>query len=157
MAQSKAKDILALIKADHEKVKQLFEEIETANGARAHTCFNQIYKELTLHARAEELVFYPAMQEYEAARQHIEEAEKEHNSVKILLEQMKALNPKDEEFKTKMMYVKETTLHHVEEEENEIFEAVQACIDEQKLQDLGQEFLAIKANLESDVELALTL
>jgi hemerythrin superfamily protein len=157
MANLKAKNILSLIEADHQKVERLFAEFETASGAKAHTGFNQIYTELTLHARAEELVFYPALQEHEATRPYIEEAEQEHNAAKILLEQMKALNPQDQEFKTKMMHLKESVVHHVQEEESEIFDAVRKCIDEQALQELGQEFEAAKAQLKPDVELALTL
>jgi hemerythrin superfamily protein len=156
MANKQAKDIISLIEADHEKVEQLFEDMEDATGSKAHKCFNQIYKELTLHAKAEELVFYPAMLEYEETKQYIEAAEAEHNSAKILLEQMKGLNPGDEEFKTKLTYLQETMLNHIEEEESELFDAVQSCMDEQILQKLGEEFQATKATLEAEVEMALT-
>lgn len=153
---AKTSDILALIETDHRKVEQLFDEFETTKGAKkTQTLFNQIYKELTLHAKAEELVFYPAMQEYEETREYIEEAEEEHNTAKILLEEMKALSSSDAEFSEKMQSLKEAILHHVEEEENEIFEAVRDCIDEQELQNLGTEFQATKAKLEPDVKAAL--
>lgn len=156
MTATQAKDILSLIEIDHRKVEQLFKEIESAKGANAIECFNQIYTELTLHAKAEELVFYPAMQSHEAAKQKIEEAEAEHNSAKILLEQMKLLNPANSEFQTKLMHLKQTTLHHVEEEEQEIFGMVRESIEESELHQLGQEFQAAKARLKADVELALT-
>lgn len=156
MAKKQAQDILSLLEADHEKAEQLFEDMEGASGSKAHNCFNQIYKELTLHAKAEELVFYPAMQEYEETKQYVEEAEAEHNSVKILLEQMKELNPGNDEFKTKLMYLQETMLHHIEEEESDLFDAVQSCMDEEMLQKLGQEFQSTKATLESEVEMALS-
>lgn len=153
---AKINDILALIEADHRNVEQLFAEFENTKGSRKPLeIFNQIYKELTLHARAEELVFYPAMQEYNETKPYIEEAEKEHNSAKILLERMKAFNPADSEFQTKMKHLKETILHHVREEESEIFDAVRKCIQDQKLQELGQEFQDAKARLEPDVEVAL--
>jgi hemerythrin superfamily protein len=156
MANKQAQDIISLIEADHERVEQLFEDMEDATGSKAHKCFNQIYKELTLHAKAEELVFYPAMLEYEETKQYVEEAEAEHNSAKILLEQMKGFNPSDEEFKTKLTYLQETMLHHIKEEESELFDAVQSCMDEQMLQKLGEEFQATKATLEAEVEMALT-
>jgi hemerythrin superfamily protein len=155
MTATQAKNILSLIETDHRKVAQLFEEIAPAKGAKAIECFNQIYTELTLHAKAEELVFYPALQSFEAAKRHIEEAEAEHNSAKILLEQMKLLNPADDEFQTKLMHLKRTILHHVEEEEQEIFEFVRQSVQEAELRQLGQEFQAAKSRLEADVELAL--
>lgn len=157
MNQAKqAQDILSLIEVDHEKVEQLFQQMESAKGAKAMNCFNQIYKELSLHARAEELVFYPAMMEYEETKTFIEEAESEHNSAKILLEQMKSLNPSDEEFGIKLKSLKEAVLHHVEEEEGEIFDAVRQCIKGERLQRMGQEFQAAKAREEADVEALLT-
>ncbi|MDX2215225.1 MAG: hemerythrin domain-containing protein [Oculatellaceae cyanobacterium bins.114] len=156
MAKTKATDILALIEADHRTVEKLFTEAESAKGAKkVQECFDQIYKELNLHAYAEELVFYPAMQEYEDTQEYIEEAEEEHNSVKILLEEMKTLEPNGSEFKTRMMHLKESVTHHVEEEESEIFEAVRGCMGEQELQELGQEFQAAKGRMELEVEEAL--
>lgn len=156
MVKAKAQDILTLIEADHRKVDQLFEEIESSKGAKKiQDCFNQIYKELTLHAQAEELVFYPAMREYEETEEYIEEAEEEHNSAKILLEQIKSLKPGDDEFKTKLQHLMEAIKHHVEEEENEIFSAVRECMDEEELQQLGTEFQSSKAKLESQVEAAI--
>ncbi|NJP09028.1 MAG: hemerythrin domain-containing protein [Leptolyngbyaceae cyanobacterium RU_5_1] len=155
-ADSKKTDILSLIETDHREVEKLFKEIESAkNSNKAQEYFDQIYKELTLHAQAEELVFYPEMREYKETEKYIEEAEQEHNSVKILLEQMKALKPGDSEFETKMTHLKESVTHHVEEEESEIFSAIRKCMDEQKLHDLGQEFQETKTKLEPDVKVPI--
>jgi hemerythrin superfamily protein len=151
-------DILSLIELDHRATEQLFDELEgTKAKKKTQELFNQIYKELTLHAKAEELVFYPAMMEYDETKQYVEEAEEEHNSVKILLEQMKALEPNDSEFENKMMNLKESVLHHVEEEESEIFDAVRERMDDQQLQKLGEEFQAAKSRLQSDVEAQLAM
>lgn len=155
MVTQQETDILSLIEADHQKVERLFEQIETAKSSAAYDCFSQIYKELSLHAHAEELVFYPAMRQYEQTAAYVEEAESEHNAAKILLEQMKALNPDDGEFRTKLGHLKETILHHVKEEEGNIFGVVLQFISQQERQQLGQEFQAAKARFESDVELAL--
>jgi hemerythrin superfamily protein len=75
MAKTKATDILSLIEAEHRQVKKLFAEAEKAKGAKLLEQFNQIYIALNLHARTEELVFYPAMREHEETEQYIEEAE----------------------------------------------------------------------------------
>lgn len=156
MARTKVDDILTLIEADHRKVEELFAQIETAKGTKkSQQIFEQIYKELNLHALAEELVFYPAMQEYEQTKQYIEEAEEEHTAAKILLEQMKSLDSTDVEFKTKLQHLQEAIMHHVEEEESEIFNAVRECIEEEQLVVLAQEFLSAKTKVEADVEAAL--
>lgn len=92
------------------------------------------------------------MQEYEETKQYIEEAEEEHNSAKILLEEMRSLEPTDPQFKTKMQQLKEAVMHHVEEEESEIFNAIRECMEDKELQELGKEFQEVKTRLEPDIE-----
>ncbi|MEH1966486.1 MULTISPECIES: hemerythrin domain-containing protein [unclassified Nostoc] len=155
MAKTKATDILSLIEAEHRQVEKLFAEAEKAKGAKLVEQFNQIYIALSLHARTEELVFYPALREYEETEQYVEEAEEEHEEVSVILEEIKALKPTDSEFKEKMSELQETVAHHVEEEESEIFNAVRECMSEQELTELGQEFQETKAKLMPDIEAAL--
>lgn len=152
MARTQTTDILSLIEADHRKVEDLFSEMEIAEGKKAQACFEQIYKELTLHAKAEELIFYPALHEFEETEDYIEEAEEEHNSVKILLEEMRSLKPNDSEFQTKLVHLQESVAHHVSEEEEEVFSAVREVFDEQQLQDLGEEFQSAKVKAEAEAE-----
>lgn len=155
MAKTKAKDILSLIEAEHRQVEQLFEEAGTASKNKLYEIFDQIYLAVNLHARTEELVFYPALREYEETAQYIEEAEEEHEEAEVLLEEIKALKPTDAEFQSKLTDLREAIMHHVEEEESEIFEAVRGCISEEELVELGQEFLEGKAKLEADVKAAM--
>lgn len=149
-------DILSLIEVDHQEVKELFKQLETSKDAKKiQKVFEQIYQEMALHAHAEETAFYPAMREFKETAKFLEDAEEEHNSVKILLEQMKSLKPKEAEFETKFTHLKESMLHHIEEEENEIFSAVRDCMEEEQLQKLGEEFQEAKESWIANVEAAL--
>ena len=156
MAKTKATDILALIESEHRQVEQLFTELEKAKGNKKTEYFQQIYKALNLHARTEELVFYPALRDYEETEQYVEEAEEEHEDVSLLLEEIKALEPTDSEFLSKISELKQAVQHHVEEEETEIFTAVRECMSNQELSELAEEFQEAKANIEPDIEAALT-
>lgn len=151
------KDILSLIEADHRKVEELFAELESSDGKEAISLFNEIFKSLELHARSEELVFYPAMREYDGLENLIAEAESEHTAAKILLEQMKSFNPNDDEFQVKLGHLKESVMHHVQEEESEIFDAVRECMNEDELMSLGEEFQAVQPKIIDDVEALLTM
>ncbi|BCL33751.1 hemerythrin domain-containing protein [Nostoc sp. MS1] len=121
---------------------------------RCGNLFQEIYKALNLHARTEEVVFYPALREYEETQEYIEEAEEEHEDVSVLLEEIKAIQPNNPEFIEKISELKEAVQHH-EEEESEIFDAVRECISEEQLTALGEEFQKTKAKLEPDIEAAL--
>lgn len=155
MPKSQQKDVLSLIEADHRKVEQLFEQAEKATGKKLYDSFGKIYTELNLHARAEELSFYPAMQEYKETKKFIEEAEAEHEQAEVLLEQIKQMKLDDPAFKNMLQELKAAVQHHVEEEENEIFAAVRQCMDEQQLIELGQEFQNVKPRLEEEVREAI--
>ena len=154
-AQAKTTDVISLIEADHRKVEQLFQQAEKANSKKLNECFEQLYIEINLHARAEELSFYPAMREYPETQGFIEEAETEHEEAETLLEQLRQMQPDDPEFKAALGKLQAAIQHHVEEEENEIFEAVRQCMDEQQLMELGEEFQGVKARSQEDVQAAL--
>ncbi|KAF3890311.1 MULTISPECIES: hemerythrin domain-containing protein [Nostocales] len=157
MTQAKTKDILALIEIEHRQIEQLFAKVEQAEKIEIYNYFNQIYKALNLHTRTEEIVFYPAMQEYQETRKYIQEAEEEHEEANLLLEKIKNLKPTDSEFNVKINKLKEAVQHHVEEEESEIFSAVRKCMKEEQLVKLGQEFLRVKEKIAADVETAMTI
>jgi len=158
MAKGKNQDILELIAADHREVERIFAQLESAtNLEKLYQSFNELYKELNLHARAEELVFYPGLREYEDTNEMIEEAESEHEEAAALLEEIKSLSPDLPEFKTKVAELKRAVLHHVQEEEAEVFETARDCLDDQQLKQLGQEFQQAKTKLEDEIVEAASL
>lgn len=158
MANQSATDIISLIEADHRKIEQLLEEVQHTRGAhKKFDVFMQIYKELNLHARGEELVFYPAMREFEQTEGYIEEAEEEHADAEVLLEEIKVMeSANDPEFKDKMAELKEALMHHIEEEESEIFTAVRETMNDEQLLALGQEFQDAKGKVVEDIEAAMS-
>ncbi len=61
MATKPTLDAVALLKADHRKVEDLFEKFEAAkSGSVKQKLVQQICIELTVHATIEEEIFYPA-------------------------------------------------------------------------------------------------
>jgi len=116
----------ALLKEDHQKVKKLFAQIEKLDASRETDkgwIFDQIRKELTVHAQIEEEIFYPAVEraEDEEAAELVSEAHEEHRIVKTLLDELSTLRPADTRFDAKIKVLKENVLHHAEEEQDEIF------------------------------------
>lgn len=156
MAKANEANILSLIEADHRKLDDLIAEAETAKGKKLYSLFNQIYTELNLHARGEEMSLYPAMREYKETASYVEEAETEHEEAEALAERMKNMEPDAPAFKELLSEFKAAIQHHVQEEESEIFAAVRQCMDEQQLLQLGQEFQQAKLKFQDDVKEALT-
>jgi len=138
-------DALELLKQDHEKVKELFEEVEgTEQPKEKKEIFKQIKKELETHARIEEGVFYPAMEKFEKLKDMVRESYEEHKQIKTLLREIEESGD-NEEFEAKLQDLQENVEHHAEEEEEgKMFPQVRELIDEAELEELGQELETAK-------------
>jgi hemerythrin superfamily protein len=110
-------DAIALLKADHRTVEELFEKFEDAKGDGAKKRLaEQICLELTVHARIEEEIFYPAC-EGKVEEDLLKEAYVEHDGAKVLIAEIEAGGPDDEYYDAKVKVLQEQIEHHVEEEE----------------------------------------
>ncbi len=143
-------DAIKLLKEDHKKVKALFEEVEGL-GERAATqrknLFQKIDQELTLHAKIEETLFYPEFKkraEDSEERDEILEAYEEHGVVKVMIGELEDLDPKDEKYKAKLTVLKELVLHHVKEEEGELFPMARELFEPEELNKIGDRIVAAK-------------
>ncbi|MDT8759965.1 hemerythrin domain-containing protein [Sphingomonas psychrotolerans] len=148
MAQDGKQDAIALLKADHREVEDLFEQFEKASGAsRKQKIANQICLELTVHTRIEEEIFYPAC-EGKIEEDLIKEAYVEHDGAKVLIAEIEAGSPDDEYYDAKVKVLSEQIEHHVEEEEKRMegmfSQARKAGLD---MDALGEEMRARKEAL----------
>ena len=116
MAEAK-QDAIALLKADHRKVEELFEKFESAKGGSAKRRIAlQICTELTVHTAIEEEIFYPAC-EGKIEEDLIKEAYVEHDGAKVLIAEIEAGGPDDEYYDAKVKVLQEQIEHHLKEEE----------------------------------------
>ena len=123
-----------LLKADHEKVAQLFEQLESASGSEKLTVFEEIRTELELHAHIEETVFYPALEQPEETHDITMEAYEEHAVVKKLLSELGRSRTANEEWEAKAKVLQENVEHHVEEEENELFSKARQALGAEEIE-----------------------
>ena len=141
-------DAVALLKADHRKVEELFAQYEKATGdGRKQKIAEEICMELTVHATIEEEIFYPAC-EGKVEEDLIKEAYVEHDGAKILIAEIEAGGPSDDFYDAKVKVLQEQIEHHVEEEEQRVegmfSQARKAGVD---MDALGEELAARKAEL----------
>jgi hemerythrin superfamily protein len=141
-------NITELLKSDHREVSALISQLQAAGedaASGAHTeTFQKLKNSLTLHARIEEEIFYPALESFEETEDLIEEAYEEHEEVKQLLDEMSGLEPDDTEFQDLLAQLKYNIDDHVEEEENEVFPQAENLLGEETLDAMGDEMQQIK-------------
>ena len=134
-------DAIALLKADHKKVRALLETLDkTKASARRVKLIGQIEIELKAHAKIEEEIFYPAFrakaEESEQMKTYFE-AKEEHGLVDVMLPKAKATNPDGEEFGARAKVLMDLVVHHAKEEEKEMFKQARELFDRDELRALG--------------------
>ena len=142
-------DAIALLKADHVKIKRLLTELEstTERGVKTRTeLFATIKGELTLHEIVEEEIFYPELKAHPKAVDIVLEASEEHHVVDLLMSELEALDVAHETWGAKALVMKENIEHHIEEEEGEMFKHARSVFDTAELEDLGRRMEARKVS-----------
>lgn len=148
MAETQALNAIDFLSQQHREVEELFAEFERTEDTEA--CLqiaSTICDKLAIHARIEELYFYPAAKAGQTEDMVLEALE-EHVQVKRCIADLLALDPEDSRFAATVKVLKETVEHHVEEEEEELFPAARKVIGQELLEAMTQEMLAEMAQLE---------
>jgi predicted DNA-binding protein len=146
-------DALALLKADHDKVKKLLTDLDstTERGVKTREeLFARIKSELTVHEIIEEEILYPALKDHPRARDIVLEGYEEHHVVDVLLGELEGLDVADETWGAKAKVMKENVEHHIEEEEGEMFSHAREVFDREELVELGDRMAARKKSAEQE-------
>jgi len=117
---------IALLKADHEHVKSLFRTYETAAEGTSQdkqVIAEQIFSVLEVHSQIEEEIFYPAVRAKadQEGQDRVAESLEDHRAVEALIEILRTLDPRDEEFAARFEELMDTVEAHIEDEEEELF------------------------------------
>ena len=137
-------DAFQLLKADHRKVAQLFDQLESAGGRAKLQVFEQIRTELELHTLIEETIFYPALEKPKETHDLTLEAYEEHDVVKKLLRDLSGSRTANDEWEAQAKVLRENVEHHVEEEENELFPKAEDVLTQDDIENLGDRMAAEK-------------
>jgi hypothetical protein len=113
----KPQDAIALLKADHRAVEELFEKFEsTKSAAKQKALALEICTELVIHTMIEEEIFYPALKG-KIESDLLDESYVEHDGAKLMIGQIMAGAPGEDFFEAKVTVLSEEIEHHVHEEE----------------------------------------
>jgi len=144
-------DAIALLRADHDKVEDLFvsfDEIKygRANAEKMHIV-NELCREFLAHAAVEEELFYPAVRAEIADDDLMNEARVEHEGARRLVAELQSMDPADDMLNAKMHVLCAYIKHHVREEEEDIF---------RKARESGLDLFALAARMEKRKRQLLT-
>ena len=155
-------DAIALLKADHEHVDEMFKSFEKikGDGKTKTELVKDICAELRAHTTVEEEIFYPTVRAVlKKEKILLDEADVEHAMAKQLIGELEGMKAGDDHYDAKVIVLGEYIRHHVKEEHSEMFPKVRKS--KLDLHDLGgrmqQRKLELKNGLPTSVLAALAM
>ena len=114
---------IEMLKQDHEKVRRLFREYNTAGErmSEKRDAAEQVLMEIEIHSKLEEEIFYPAVRNKGGElEESVAEGYQEHQQVDRLIEELRAMGPTSDLFEERFQALIGAIEHHVAEEEGEM-------------------------------------
>jgi hemerythrin superfamily protein len=124
-----------LLKRQHRKVEAIFDELERAR-AESSGLLLELANDLAAHMAIEQDLFYPAVREIDA--ELVSESFEEHALAEIALKRLLKTAPDDQAFDARVAALSDLIHHHVDEEESELFPAVETALGAERLEQLGK-------------------
>ena len=134
-------DVFALLRRDHENVSSMFQQIQQGFGLpdqpERNRLFQQLKRELELHAEVEDLHVYRVFQQAESTRDDAAEALEAHRKIKTILDELEAAPGHDHKWVAKFQDLHKLVDKHVATEEDEMFRKAKAVMTPQESEELG--------------------
>ena len=112
---------IVLIKEEHQIFRELFDRVESAEGDALIGLSGEIGARLVIHMKIEEEILYPALKEVINVEE-VDEGIVEHQVARKLILDITRMTGREEMFKSKVHVLGEETMHHIDEEDSELFE-----------------------------------
>lgn len=146
---------LETLEKDHEEVKGILEKLESKSKTAVkgkEDLFMKLKQELIPHMKGEEKHLYPALNSDKKAHKLALEALEEHHVAETVLKELDKLSKDAENWDAKLKVFKEIVQHHIEKEEEEVFEAAQDTLDEQELDEIMESFEKVKEKTKKKIK-----
>lgn len=134
-------DIYAAIKQQHDAAREVLEQLSNSTTRAEHTrekLFSAFKRDLWTHNKVEEAVFYAELKRHAKIRDEALEAFAEHHMLNSMLEELETTPVASHDWTAKFSALKELLEHHMEEEEDEVFELARNLLSEEQAVDMGK-------------------
>ncbi|MCM8557703.1 hemerythrin domain-containing protein [Sphingomicrobium sediminis] len=132
--------IFKQLKNDHETHRKLLDEISEAKGEQRKQLFTNFRMEVTAHAAAEEETLYSTMLEKPDLRHDGQHSVAEHHELDELMGELADMDVDSAEWTKKFKQLRHDYLHHIDEEEEDMFPVAKEGLSEAKAKEMGERF-----------------
>ena len=144
---------IALLKQEHHRFRELFDQARDAEGDALTAVAVELCMRLGVHMTIEEELLYPILKPAIGADE-VDEGIVEHDAGKKLMVEIENLDGTEELYSAKVHVLGEQTIHHIDEEDEELFEDAIAAHRAGKidLDALGEQLRTRQAELYAAIE-----
>ena len=138
--------IFARLKADHDRHRDLLDRIDQTHGDSddRRTLFESFRVEVTAHAASEEMSLYATMLARPDLRDEAQHSVAEHKEIEDFLTELYEMDFASTGWLTRFRTMKERYLHHIDEEEDEMFPHADKALSAATERKLAGEFRKAK-------------
>lgn len=146
MTRTKEQDVVDLLLAQHEQIKDLFNRISNAQGAEKREQFEDLVRLLAVHETAEEEVVHPtARRKIEGGEQVVDGRRQEEDMAKHELAEVYELGVDHPDFNRRLSALAEAVIQHAEREEHEEFARLRQSMSAEQLRRMAGAVRAAEA------------
>jgi hemerythrin-like domain-containing protein len=134
-------DIYARLRQEHDEARDLLAKLKETtpdDAERRDELFEALKRDLWAHHKLEEAVFYSVLADHRKTRGEAFEAINEHHMANGLLEELDSMPTDSLEWGQKLGVLKELVEHHMEEEEDDIFDEAREVLSDAQAEEIGQ-------------------
>ena len=130
--------IFARLKADHDRHRALLERIDATHGdsAERRDLFEAFRIDVTAHAASEERSLYATMLANPDLRDEAQHSVAEHKEIEDYLTELYEMDFASSGWLTRFRTMKDRYLHHIDEEEEEMFPAAEKELSDERKKEL---------------------
>ncbi len=139
-------DIIALLEADHRKVKSALKKLDSDSAGSTREkggIFADLARSLVIHMAFEEKSVYPILIPNRASKNLAYEAFEEHKQVKVLLAAIAKEATYGDVWKAKVQVLGEGLRHHIREEESSLLPKLRTIAGRTTLDRLGAAYATV--------------
>lgn len=135
-------NIFEALRKDHDTQRDLIAELVTTTGdsPERRDLFARLKVELETHAMAEERHFYVPLMEHDATQEKARHSVAEHKELDDFVEALEAYDMSGPQWLQTARDLEHRLLHHLEEEEREVFQMAGKVLTDSAKSDLADQY-----------------
>lgn len=147
-------ELFELLQEDHDRIRGLLDNLsEPTKGSQRtrESGFKKLKDALIPHMRAEEQTIYASLEQHSESREVALEAIEEHHVADTVLSELLSTDMNDERWTAKLQVLQEIVERHIEEEESDVFDALEETFEDEELSEFARQIRVIKQEVRAGV------